>query len=111
MDVRSFVDELLPALANTGFFDRVTLQTEGPTASGYAYATEGFFLRFYFNEVTGTIAFALIDNQQRLWGIDYDNRRGWHLHPVEDPTDHRHVAPMSIVEIVDHLQEVLAERT
>lgn len=111
MDVRSFVDELLPALADTEFFNRVTLQTEGPIASGYAYATEDFFLRFYFNEVTGTIAFALIDNQQRIWGIDYDNRRGWHRHPVEDPTNHHDVAPMSIAEIVAHLQEVLAEHT
>lgn len=76
MDVSSFVDELLPALADTGFFERVNLQTEGPVASGYAYVHDDLFLRFYFNQLTGTIAFALIDSQRRIWGIDYENRRG-----------------------------------
>ena len=88
MDVKSFTDDLLSALANMGRFERVALQAEGPIASGYAYLRNEFSLRFYFNEVTGTTAFALIENQQRIWGVDYDNRRGWHLHPVDDPTKH-----------------------
>lgn len=111
MDVSSFVDELLPALADTGFFDRVNLQTEGPVASGYAYVNDELFVRFYFNQVTGTIAFALIDSQQRIWGIDFDNRRGWHVHPVDKPTAHRPIAPLSVVQIIGRLQEVLSERT
>ena len=76
MDVSSFVDELLSALTDIEFFEHVTLQTEGPVASGYAYVNEDLFLRFYFNQVTGTIAFALIESQQRVRGVDYDNRRG-----------------------------------
>lgn len=111
MDVRAFVDELLPALADTEFFERVTLQTEGPIASGYAYVHNEFYLRFYFNAVTGTTAFALIEIQRRIWGIDYDNRRGWHLHPAESPTDHIETNPMSIEDIVANLQAVLSKRT
>ena len=80
MDVAQFVDELLSALADTGFFELVTLQVEGPIVHGHAYVREDLFLRFYFNEVSGTIAFALIEEQSRIWGIDFDNRRGWHLH-------------------------------
>ena len=108
MDVRSFADELLPALAATGLFERVALQTEGPIANGYDYVHEALFLRFYFNEATGTTAFALIDNQRRIWGVDYDNRRGWHLHPTDDSTDHVDIAPLSVSEIIEQLQEVLS---
>lgn len=76
MDVRAFADELLRALADTGLFERVALRTEGPVANGYAYVHENLFLRVYFNEATGTTAFALIEKRERIWGIDYDNRRG-----------------------------------
>jgi len=107
MDVRTFSEELLRALAGIAFFARVTVQTEGPIAKGYAYVREQLFLRFYFNELTGTSAFALIEKQQRVWGIDYDNRRGWHLHPLEHPEDHVAIAALSIKDIVAQLQDVV----
>ena len=125
MDVKAFADELVRALADTGLFERVSLQTEGPIANGHAHVHEGLFLRFYFNEVTGTIAFALIEKQQRIWGIDYDpsaspstllraglrtgNRRGWHLHPVDNPTEHVEIEPLSVSDIAAHLQDVLLD--
>ncbi len=65
VNVRIFTDELLHSLSSIESFARVTVQTEGLVVSGYAYTdNRNFFLRFYFNEVTGTIAFALIENQQ-----------------------------------------------
>jgi len=110
MDVRAFADELLRALADTGLFEGVALRTEGPIADGHAYVHEDLFLRFYFNEVTGTIAFALIEKRQRIWGIDYDNRRGWHLHPADNPTDHVGIEPLSVLDIVARLQDILLKR-
>lgn len=57
-------------MAGTGLFESVSLKAEGPTASGRAYVQGPAeqFLRVYFNEATGTTAFALIGNQQRIWG-------------------------------------------
>lgn len=110
MDVKSFADELLRVLADTGLFQQVALRTEGPIADGQAHVREELFLRFYFNEDTGTIAFALIEKQQRIWGIDYDNRRGWHLHPADNPTDHLGIEPLSVPDIIARLQDVLLER-
>ena len=107
MDVKNFANELLTALADIDHFKNVALQAEGPIASGYAYLHDEFFLRFYFNEVTGTIAFALVENQQRIWGVDYDNRRGWHIHPFENPTKHEATPPLTIPEIVGLLEAVL----
>ena len=111
MDVEDFVDELLRSLADTGLFEGVTLQTEGPVASGYAYVrgNEQCFLRFYYNEITGTLAFALIRQQQRVWGIDFDNRRQWHVHPVESPEKHMSIDPLSVTDVINRLQSVLLD--
>jgi len=110
MDVRTFADELLRALADAGLFERVALRTEGPVANGQAHVHEELFVHFYFNEVTGTIAFALIEKQQRIWGIDYDNRRGWHLHPADNPASHVGIDPLSVSGIVARLRDVLLKK-
>lgn len=110
MDVKSFVDSLLPALSTIGQIEDISLHTEGPVANGRAYLYDGGerFIRFFFNQTTGTLAFALIVRQQRAWGIDYDNQRGWHLHPVNNPNSHVSIDPLSIPAIVAMLQDVLA---
>jgi hypothetical protein len=110
VDVKQFANELLIALTTAGLFVRVSLETEGPIASGRAYLNEpsGQFLRIYFNEATGTIAFALISGRQRIWGVDHDNRRGWHLHLAENPAEHVAIAPQSITEIMQMLQDVMS---
>lgn len=109
MDVRSFVESLLAALSASGMIGDVDLQVEGPVASGRAHILGGDnrFLRFFFNQKTGTIAFALISGQKRLWGVDRDNRRGWHLHPVENPNTHIPIEPLSISEIIQMLHNEL----
>ena len=109
MDVKEFVDASLGALAQTGRFEGISWQEEGPIAKGLAHVPGDLFLRFYYNETTGTIAFALIRGQARVWGIDHDNLRGWHLHPVTDPADHVAIQPMSIQQIIHHLNQVLAD--
>jgi len=108
MDVNSFASELLRSLAEADTFRRVALQTEGPVVSGYAHTeNEETFLRFYFNEITATIAFALIAGQRRVWGIDRDNRRGWHLHPEENPSEHVNIGSLTVPEIVERLHRVV----
>lgn len=107
MDVRNFVSELFRALATVEAIEQVALRSEGPVVSGRAYVTAGMFLEFYFNEKTGTIAFALIRDRGRIWGIDRDNIRGWHLHPLENPRKHIGIEMLSVPEIVERLKSVL----
>jgi len=76
--------------------------------NGYAYTDKDeLFLRFYFNKISGTLAFALIEKQKRIWGIDHDNRRGWHLHPEENPSEHVGIEALTVPEIVRRLQNLL----
>ena len=107
MDVQAFVSQLLRVLADAELFERVDLSTEGPIAKGYAYVRTDLFVRFFLNQHTQTIAFALIEEGQRIWGIDRDNRRGWHLHPIDNPKDHIVIDPLSVSEIVARLRDVL----
>ncbi|MEM3484485.1 MAG: hypothetical protein QXI12_02540 [Candidatus Methanomethyliaceae archaeon] len=72
MDVKSFADELLRVLADTGLFQQVALRTEGPIADGQAHVREELFLRFYFNEDTGTIGAGGSGRRQKC---RYDIRR------------------------------------
>ena len=110
MDVRSFTSELLRALAKVEAIERVALRSEGPVAHGWAYVTAEMFLAFYYNEKTGTIAFALVNGHDRIWGIDRDEIRGWHFHPLDNPTEHIGIEPLAISEIVARLKIVLENR-
>lgn len=108
MDVRDFASELLRALATVEAIEQVTLHSEGPVVSGQAYVSAEMFLEFYFNEETGTIAFALIRSRNRIWGIDRDNIRGWHLHPLESPREHVEIERLSVSEVVECLKSMLS---
>jgi len=103
MDVNDFQSSLLEALSGCPFVESINLQTEAVVVKGRVVLEDERFLQVYFNERTGTTAF--VDDEQCVWGADYDALRGWHVHPVERPDEHREVAPMTPVEIVDTQQE------
>ncbi|MBI4789586.1 MAG: hypothetical protein HY782_21360 [Chloroflexi bacterium] len=48
--------------------------------------TNDGFVDAFFNEETGTTAFALVQENRRIFGAD--NTGGWHLHPFEEPDEH-----------------------
>lgn len=58
-------------------------------------------MQIYFNELSGTTAFALIEKHRRIWGIDFNDMKGWHLHPLENPENHINIDEKSIEEILN----------
>ena len=109
MDVATFVSELLNSLAALEIVQDVTSHAEGPTVRGRAQFVGNLFLAFYYNQITGTQAFALIKDEQRIWGIDYDNLRGWHEHPLRQPEQHVVLEAQTISSIVKRLQDVISD--
>ena len=107
MDVVTFVSELLNGLATLETVQDVTSHAEGPTVRGRAHLGGGLFLAFYYNQVTGTQAFALVRNDQRLWGIDYDNLRGWHEHPLGETELHIALESQTISSIIKRMQSAI----
>ena len=76
VDVAPFLSSLLDALADRPFVQSVDLETEAIVVRGRVLLEQDRFLQVYFNEETGTTAFALIEEEQRIWGVGYDDLRG-----------------------------------
>ena len=89
MDISRFLLLLLKGLSELDFVEKVDIQTEVFILKGHAILKKNRFLQIYFNKLTGTTAFALVEKDKRIWGIDYDNMRGWHYHPLENPDNHQ----------------------
>jgi hypothetical protein len=59
----------------------------------------GGFVDAFFNEQTSTTAFALIQEDKRIFGAD--NTGGWHLHPFDHPDRHQVLSgEMSFAEFI-----------
>ena len=106
MDVRQFLLSLLNALSSLDFVKNVDIKTEVFILKGRANLEGNRYLQVYFNELTGTTAFALIEKEKRIWGIDFDNMRGWHFHPFGKSESHRSISEKSVQDIVRELSEV-----
>lgn len=105
MDITQFLLSLLHSFSMLDFVEKVDMHTEVFILKGRAILTKGRFLQIYFNEQTGTTAFALIQEGKRIWGIDFDNMRGWHLHPIGNPEGHCKMASVTIEDIIKTLEE------
>ncbi|PIX38598.1 MAG: hypothetical protein COZ56_20085 [Armatimonadetes bacterium CG_4_8_14_3_um_filter_58_9] len=65
--------------------------------------TVGGFVEVFYNEATGTTAFAVIENDQRVFGAD--NTGGWHIHPFNSSTDHLPLpGPTVFTDFLAHLE-------
>ncbi len=111
MDLNQFLLSLLNSLSSLNFVEKVDFHTEVFILKGKVILKKNRFLQVYFNEFTGTTAFALIENEKRLWGIDFDNLRGWHLHPIENPEAHQNISPITVKGIINILSEVWTKLT
>ena len=105
MELKGFLSDLVSSLARLDFVSSIDLRTEVCTVKGRVHFTDRGFLEVYFNEQTQTVAVAWIEGEQRKWGIDRDNLRGWHRHPLENPTGHEAISTMSIDDIIKELAE------
>ena len=103
MDISQFLSLLLHELSNLEFVEKVDFHTEVFILKGRVFLQKERFLQVYFNELTGTVAFALIEQGKRVWGVDYDKGRGWHLHSVDHPEAHENINPPTIEEMVAFL--------
>ncbi|MBI4707800.1 MAG: hypothetical protein HY761_07755 [Candidatus Omnitrophica bacterium] len=108
MDISQFLFLLLEGFSKLNFVEKVDILTEVFVLKGRAILKKDHLLQIYYNELSGTTAFALVEKDRRIWGIDYDNIRGWHLHPVEDPENHYNIDEKTVEEIIKTLADVWA---
>jgi len=106
MELKTFLAELVTGLSSLDFVESIDLRTEAFTLKGRVPLKKRGFLEIYFNEETQTTAVAWIAEGRRLWGIDRDNIRDWHRHPLEKPESHQRISPVTTKEIILELERV-----
>ena len=105
MNLNEFEQHIFDVALGSSICDIPTLYRL--TATSVNLRTEvlsGGFIEAFFNERTGTTAFALIRDRQRVYGAD--NTGGWHVHPFADPTQHVPLQEaMSFAEFVAEIEQ------
>jgi len=66
------------------------------------YLTVGGFIDVFYNQESNRVAYALIQEGQRIYGAD--NTGGWHVHPFADPL--QHVPIISEMSFLDFVTEI-----
>jgi hypothetical protein len=61
------------------------------------------FVDVFYNSDTERIAYALIDSNKRVFGVD--NTGGWHIHPLEDPVNHISCHTVSFSDFMKTVQQ------
>ncbi|MEW6409754.1 MAG: hypothetical protein AB1488_06540 [Nitrospirota bacterium] len=67
---------------------------------------ENLFLAVRYNARNERMDFALIQNDQRIFG--YDNLKEWHYHPYENPSGHIPCKEPSIDKIISDIRAIYA---
>lgn len=105
MSVQDFIHEIYRTAARSPLCGIPSLRRITATAANIRVPVHSDkFIDTFFNEQTGRTAFALIKNNQRIFGAD--NTGGWHLHPFDDPQQHIPLnSPLSFAEFLGLLED------
>ncbi len=76
------------------------------------YIRAGLFVQAFMGTLTGSLYFALIEEGQRVFGIDREND-AWHIHPYNAPNQHKPfpegLFPKPLMRFLSRVEELLFE--
>lgn len=102
MDAFEFSKEAISACAKHSFIREIEIQLlDEPVAKIKAIIDSDTFVSIFYNAETARYSFALIKEDQRVFGID--NVKGWHIHPFESPDSHTESSEISLSGFLDIL--------
>ena len=68
------------------------------------HLTIGGFIDVFYNQESNRVAYALVQEGRRIYGLD--NTGGWHVHPFADPTQHLPItSKMSFSDFVKEIEK------
>ncbi len=80
--------EAQEALAKVWFIQRIEeLDHTDSSISLRLHIRPGLFVQAFLGEYSGSLYFALIEHERRIFGIDREAWH-WHLHPFDSPEQH-----------------------
>ncbi len=114
METEKFKQKLLIALSNLEYVEKVDIfEVSERYTKGNIYLKKSYILavRFsYFSETLDfTLSFSLLYKNERIWGLDKDNKIGWHIHPLNDTSIHQAIEAKTIEEILQIFHTTISE--
>lgn len=106
MDLVEFEYTLITKLSALDFVENWDVTRKRTTLKIKVYLKRKSLLNVFYNRVLRIQSFALIINNERVWGIDCDNRLGWHEHPLDNPNNHETIGEHNIDAIISDLKSV-----
>lgn len=87
--------------------ENVFLSEKEEYVRGHAELKWELSLNIFYHSTSLKFNFALHNNKERLWAIDWHKPVGWHRHPLGDVTEHEPIDPMEVEGIVAELEAVI----
>lgn len=82
------------------------------TLSLRLYVRPGLFVHAFMGEWTGSLYFALIEGERRIFGIDREAGE-WHIHPYQAPHTHEPLpeglGPKPLLKFLARVEELLLQ--
>ncbi len=101
MDLVQFETELRNELDSLSYIKNISLKRRTAISiKGIIGLKKNYRLVVFFNKPFNIISFSLLYKNQRIFGIDRDNRIGWHIHPQSNPDSHERINEKSVSEII-----------
>lgn len=105
----SFIKEVLEAVRTRTWIRHTNHEITGKAAKLRLHLDDERFVAVYYNSETGSISFAYIEKEKRLFGAN-NIRIGWHIHPWEREAEHVRSEPMNIEQFLKRLEDELINR-
>lgn len=109
MEIEQFITELEKELKVLHFVESWIVERKNTTVKFVVVLKESALLSVFYNKVLRIQSFALIVKENRVWGFDFDNRLGWHEHPLLNAEKHVPQAQQTISQIINKLNLVWQE--
>lgn len=108
MNPREFASHLIDICAKTKIVKDYDLAIhENIVVRSKITLTKGF-LEVYKNFDTDKTAFAWIVNGKRIFGAD--NTGGWHIHPYENPSNHKSSESIELEDFLEDIEEIISKK-
>ena len=103
MNAFEFSKEAIRLCSGFGFINGVdVVLIDEPVAKIKAVIEKDTFINIFYNAETAKYSFALIKNNQRIFGVD--NTKKWHIHTFEEPESHLESGSISLLDFLKILE-------
>ncbi len=108
--IRAEADE---ALNSVWFIQRLEeIERTDITLALRLHIGSGLFVQVFCGERSGALYFALVEDSQRIFGIDREHGE-WHVHPYGSPTEHQilksGLGRKPLLSFLSRVEEILLE--